>query len=329
MIISKTPFRVSLFGGGTDYPEWYNDNNGKVINFAINKYCYINLRELPPFFNYLYRIKYHKIEYCKKLSHIKHPSVRACFEMFKINNADLTHSADLPAFSGLGSSSSFTVGLINAITFKKKSFSKEKLFKQAIEIERNILNEPVGCQDQTIASIGGFNAINFTGKNRITINSLTKYKKNIDLIKKNLVMIYTGIPRFSFKITSDVILNMPNKNTTFKRIYEIAVECENLIKSENFRIDDISALLNETWKLKKETSNKVSNNKINQIYEAGINYGADAGKLLGGGGGGFVLFFVKPKNREFFLNKLKSLMYIPLDYDYNGSVIIQKSKNVI
>lgn len=324
MIISKTPFRISLFGGGTDYPEWYKYNKGKVVSFAINKYCYINFRELPPFFNYNYRIKYHKIEYCKKISSIKHPSVRECFRKFNIQNADLTHSADLPAFSGLGSSSTFTVGLLKVInTFKKKIHTKNKLFKQAIEIERKILKEPVGCQDQTSAAMGGFNVINFK-KNGIKINSLNHYVRNIEKIREHLLLVYTGLPRISFEITKNVILNIPKKKKVFEEIYNIAAEAEKIIKSQNFEIDHLSSLLNETWKLKKKTSKKITNNTINEIFQRGMENGAEAGKLLGGGGGGFILFIVKPQNKKKILNKFKNLKYIPLDYDNTGSIILQR-----
>ena len=324
MIISKTPFRISLFGGGTDYPEWFEENGGKVINFAINKYCYINFRELPPFFNYLYRIKYHKIEYRKNIDKINHPSVRECFKKFNILNADLTHSADLPAFTGLGSSSTFTVGLLKILnTFKNKKKSKKELLYEAIDIERNVLHEPVGCQDQTISAVGGINVINFKKNNKIEIKSLGKYKKNLKELKRHLLLIYTGIPRISFDITRDVISNIPKKKSIFKEIYNISKEAENILQRNNFKIDQISELLNENWKLKKKTSKKVSNNKIDEIYDIGIKNGAQSGKLLGGGGGGFVLFIVNPEKKRKILSKLKKLKQIPLDYDYKGSVILQ------
>ena len=236
----------------------------------------------------------------------------------------MTHSADLPAFSGLGSSSTFTVGLLKVINiFKKKNCTKPELFKQAIEIERNILKEPVGCQDQTSAAMGGFNVINFTNNN-IKVNSLLDYTKNVEKIREHLLLIYTGLPRISFEITKDVILNIPENKKVFKEIYNIAAEAEKMIKSQNFEIDHFSSLLNETWKLKKKTSKKITNNTINEIFQSGIENGAEAGKLLGGGGGGFVLFIVKPENREKVLNKFKNLKYIPLKYDNNGSVILQK-----
>lgn len=329
MVISRTPFRISFFGGGTDYPVWYRQHPGMVISTSINKYTYITCRYLPPFFKYKYRIRYTKQEYKKDISQIIHPSVRACLMHLKFNkNLEMQHNADLPAMSGLGSSSSFTVGLLNALyALKGRGVSKRKLALDAIHVEQDLIGENVGAQDQTIAAYGGFNKIVFGGKGTIKVSTLKIDDIKLAILQKNLLLLFTGFTRKASDIARLQIKNTSKKTRELFQMMDITNAAEKILTGKNGDIDDFGKLLNETWQLKKSLSNKISNSQIDDIYSVAIKNGALGGKLLGAGGGGFLLFYVKDGNKAKLLNSLKKLLYVPIKFETQGSQIIYKMPN--
>jgi len=324
IIFAKAPYRISLFGGGTDFPEWFYKNPSSVISFSINRYATIGLRELPPFFEEKYRIIWSKIETVKKLSLIKHPVVKKILELKKIKHGiEMHHYGDLPARSGVGSSSSFTVCLIGLLNyFLGKKIDKITLAKDAINFERNLLNEIGGWQDQIIVSLGGFKKINFHHK-EFSYKNFYLQKKSLNEIEESLVLFYTGFSRNSYEIQKEFKKNLSKLSTELKTINQLAIQAEKIILSEK-NYHEIGSLLNESWKIKKTFSKLVSNNRIDQIYETAINSGASGGKLLGAGHNGFMLFYC-PKNQQKKLFKsLKKLVHVPFNFDYDGFKIMNK-----
>ena len=325
MIISKTPFRMSFFGGGTDFPQWYNDNGGCVLTTTINKYCYINLRKLPPFFNYQFRLRYFKTEEKKNIKSISHNSFREILNYYKFYNEfiEIVYHADLPALSGLGSSSSSTVGMLNAVNaYKNIMISKKKLYTDAIKIEQEILKESVGSQDQANAAFGGFNFIEFN-KNKIKVNKITN-QHNIDMLENSIMLIFTGMQRQSQKIEKDKIDSINDKKKIHNLLImkEIANEAKNIISNKNFNLKQFGELLSEQWILKKNLSKKVSNKKINDIYNGALKMGAYGGKLLGAGAGGFLLLVCNNEAKKKIKKKYSKLMNIPVKFEKKGSQII-------
>lgn len=323
MIISRTPFRISFFGGGTDYREWFEENGGSVLATTIDKYCYITCRYLPPFFKHKFRIIYSKMEQVKSIDEIQHPSVRETLRFMNIKKGvEIHHDGDLPARTGLGSSSSFTVGLLHALYALKGIMpSKMQLAKDAIYIEQEMIKENVGCQDQALAAVGGFNKIEFGGSNHLNVRAITISKERIELLQDHLVLFYSGLSRTASEIAGEQIKNIPRKKKELKTMYQMVDEAINILNGN----DDLTAfgkLLDESWKLKRNLSDKISTSYIDNIYNVAINSGAIGGKLLGAGGGGFVLFFVDPKNQSKLKAKLKSLLYVPFRFENLGSQII-------
>mgnify|MGYP001253161888 FL=1 len=324
MIISKTPYRISFFGGGSDYPNWFNRYTGKVLSTTINKHIYISCRFLPNFFNHKYRIVWSKIENVKNVNQIEHLAVKNLLKYLKFNKGlEIHYDGDLPARSGMGSSSCFTVGLMKALEeIKERNISKKYLAQKSIYFEQKIMNEIVGSQDQIAASYGGFNKITFK-KNNFRLKKI-KNNKSIQKLENNLVLIYTGIHRTAHKIAA----SYTKKLTTEKKIYinkiiSLVDEGEKLINSGN--IDGFGELLNNAWHLKKKLSNSITNKKIDQLYQLLIKNGAMGGKLLGAGGGGFLLMYVEKKFRKKFLKKLPNLINIPFKFSSEGSKIIFKN----
>ena len=324
MIISKTPYRISFFGGGSDYPNWFNRYTGKVLSTTINKHIYISCRFLPNFFNHKYRIVWSKIENVKNVNQIEHLAVKNLLKYLKFNKGlEIHYDGDLPARSGMGSSSCFTVGLMKALEeIKERNISKKYLAQKSINFEQKIMNEIVGSQDQIAASYGGFNKITFK-KNNFRLKKI-KNNKSIQKLENNLVLIYTGIHRTAHKIAA----SYTKKLTTEKKIYinkiiSLVDEGEKLINSGN--IDGFGELLNNAWHLKKKLSNSITNKKIDQLYQLLIKNGAMGGKLLGAGGGGFLLMYVEKKFRKKFLKKLPNLINIPFKFSSEGSKIIFKN----
>ena len=329
MIISKTPFRISLFGGGTDYPNWYRENGGSVLATAIDKYCFISCRHLPPFFEHKHRIVYSKVENVKEIKEIQHPSVRAVLSTLETNaGLEIHHNGDLPARSGIGSSSSFTVGLINVINaLKGQQISKEDLAKQAIYIEQKVLKESVGSQDQILASFGGFNRINFYPDDTFNITPVIISKSLTDQLQSHMLLFFTGVSRFSSDIAKDKIANFKNRFQELTQIKQMVDEGLSILQSPSTPIAELGKLLHESWQLKRSLSNKVSTPEIDTIYQTGLAAGAIGGKILGAGGGGFILFFAKPENHKNIRKKLKGLVQVSFCFDNTGSKIVLYEPN--
>ena len=322
MIVTKTPYRISFFGGGSDYPAWYKKNGGAVLSTTIDKYIYITCRFSPDYFKQKYRIVWRKIENVKNLREINHKVVRELLKYLKIKQGlEIHYHGDLPARSGMGSSSCFTVGLMQALSqIKNIKLNKSKLAKQSIYFEQNIMREIVGSQDQTSASYGGFNKILFNKDNSIKIKKISS-KKNIKKLNDNLVLIYTGINRTAHQIANQYVKKLTNeKKDHINRILEYVNEGEKILN--NGDIDDFGSLLHDAWVEKKALSNLITNSKINSIYDKARSHGALGGKLLGAGGGGFLLMYMKKKDRSDFLKKNKNLVSIPFNFTSLGSQII-------
>lgn len=329
MIISRTPFRISFFGGGTDYPGWFRENGGVVLVTTIDKYCYISCRYLPPFFEHKFRVVYSKIENAREISQIEHPVVRAVLERFKCDGGlEIHHDGDLPARSGLGSSSSFTVGLINAVmALHGTHISKEELANSAIYIEQDVLKENVGSQDQLSVAHGGFNRIKFKQDNTYDVTPVVLPKSKLEALEGSLMLFFTGISRFSSDIAKTQIDNIKTCELKLRRIEEMVGEALHILNSGTDSLDDFGRLLNEVWKYKKSLSDKVSNSTIDQIYEEAVKDGALGGKILGAGGGGFILFYVKPENQPAVKKRLKRLVHVPFRFESSGSRIILYQPN--
>ncbi|MBT5259095.1 MAG: kinase [Nitrospina sp.] len=329
MIISKTPFRISLFGGGTDYPSWYRDNGGSVLATAIDKYCYISCRHLPPFFEHKHRIVYGKVESVKDIEEIQHPVVRAVLSTLGTRaGLEIHHDGDLPARSGLGTSSSFTVGLINAMNaMKGLQTSKDDLAKQAIYIEQEVLKENVGSQDQILAAFGGFNKIDFNTDDSFNITPVIISKELTCKLQDHMLLFFTGLSRYASDIAKDKIANIKNNFRELTQMKEMVNEGLSILHRPSDPIKDLGKLLRESWKLKRSLSPKVSTPQIDEIYETGINAGAIGGKILGAGGGGFILFFAAPENHNKILDRLKNLVHVTFNFDNTGSKIVVYEPN--
>ena len=322
MIITKTPYRISFFGGGSDYPSWYKKNGGAVLSTTIDKYIYISCRFSPNYFKKKYRIVWRKIENVQRVNQINHKAVRELLKNLKIKpGLEIHYYGDLPARSGMGSSSCFTVGLMQSLCrIKKIKLTKSKLANKSIHFEQKIMREVVGSQDQTSASFGGFNKIIFNKNGSINVKKIES-NKNLKKLNENLILIYTGINRTAHKIANRYV----NKLTTVKRdqinrIISYVRDGENILNSGE--VDDFGRLLHDAWMEKKALSNLISNSKINEIYDLAIKHGALGGKLLGAGGGGFLLMYMKKRDREKFLKKNKKLINIPFKFSSSGSEII-------
>ena len=322
MIITKTPYRISFFGGGSDYPSWYKKNGGAVLSTTIDKYIYISCRFSPNYFKKKYRIVWRKIENVQRINQINHKAVRELLKHLKIRpGLEIHYYGDLPARSGMGSSSCFTVGLMQSLhRIKKVQLSKLNLANKSIHFEQKIMGEVVGSQDQTSASFGGFNKIIFNKNGSINVKKIIP-KKNLKKLNQNLILIYTGINRTAHKIANQYV----NKLTTDKkdhinRIVSYVREGENILNSGE--VDDFGRLLHDAWMEKKALSNLITNSKINQIYEKAIEHGALGGKLLGAGGGGFLLMYMKEKQRKNFFKNYKGLINVPFNFTETGSKVI-------
>ncbi len=324
MIISRTPFRISFFGGGTDYPIWYEEHGGCVINATINKYCFITARYLPPFFKYKHRIRYYEHEETQTLDEIKHPSVRECAKYLKINKGiEIVHNADLPAQSGLGSSSTFTVGMLNALhTLQNYMPTKRELALDAIHIEQNIIGESVGSQDQTAAAFGGINKITFNGTKNIDVESIIISNERRMELQDNLMLIFTGFARSASKIAKIQIEVTHEKGKELTMMKEICDEGLKRLTDSKQSLDKFGELLNDQWKIKRDLTDKITNKEIDSIYKAGMDAGALGGKLLGAGGGGFMLFYVPKYKQENVKLVLKKKLIVPIRFEYTGSKII-------
>lgn len=323
MIISRTPFRISFFGGGTDYPVWYRENEGAVLATTINKYCYITIRHLPPFFGYNSRIVWSKIEEVNDSNEITHPAVRAALKFLKIERGiALHHDADLPARAGLGSSSTFTVGILHALHgLHGRLASKQQLANEAINIEQKILEENVGCQDQVMAAQGGLCHLSFRGEDQISISPIILTREKSDFFQSHLMLFFTGLSRTASEIAKKQVEATKNKQNELRTMYQMVFEGIRILK-ENEDISAFGKLLHEGWKIKKSLTDEISNPYIDEIYEAARSAGALGGKLLGAGGGGFMLIFAKPEMHPQIRERLKNLLHVPFQFETMGSQII-------
>lgn len=325
MVISQTPFRMSFFGGGTDMENYFKEYGGAVLSTTFDKYCYVTVRHLPRFFDYKTHLTYSKMEYVNSYDEIQHPAIRNAMKMLDMHELRLTYEADLPAQSGLGTSSSFAVGMLNAFyALKGKYVDKKKLADEAIYLERELCAEAGGWQDQIAASFGGFNRIDFNEYGyKVTPVIISPEKKN--MLNHNLVMFFTGFTRFSSDIQKANKVGEPNadKIKKLKEMHSLVDEAEKILVEKNSNIDDFGKLLDYTWKLKRTTGEKVSTESIDELYKRGIDAGALGGKLLGAGGGGFLIFYVRPENRQNLINVMSDLLYVPFEFEDGGSRIIQ------
>ena len=322
MIITKTPYRISFFGGGSDYPKWYRKFGGSVLSTTIDKHIYISCRYLPGFFKHKYRIVWSKIENVTDINEIEHHAIKNLLKYLKFKKGlEIHYDGDLPARSGMGSSSSFVVGLMKAImSINKKKISQQNLGEKAIFFEQNVLNEVVGSQDQIAASVGGLNKIKFNKNGSIKVKKI-KQNNNLKKLEKNLLLIYTSINRTAHEIASSYV----NKLTKSKKKYIEGIithvnEGEKILKTGN--IDDFGELLHSSWMSKKKLSSAISNSKIDDLYNNALISGASGGKLLGAGGGGFLLLYMKKKYRKKFFLKSKKLINIPFKFSNIGSEVI-------
>ena len=321
MIITRTPYRISLFGGGTDHPAWFNKNNGAVLSFTIDKYSYINIRVLPPFFNHNFRVAYSKIEITTLASDIKHPAVREAFMKYApATNLELHHHGDLPARSGVGSSSAFSVGIIHSLlALNSQLVSPIELANMAIEFEQEILKENVGSQDQIASSLGGINFIKFGPGNNWSAESIHLSNSYVNDIESRIFLIYSGIERLSSDITQSLLINLDQKFQLMRRTHELAEESKEIFKKEG-NLSQIGPMLRESWKLKYSANPASVTPQLQALYERGIRSGASGGKILGAGGGGFLLFWVDPENRITFTEKMSTHTMVPIRISYEGSV---------
>ncbi|HEX9722263.1 MAG TPA: kinase [Candidatus Paceibacterota bacterium] len=330
MIISKTPFRISFFGGGTDYPVWYKENGGQVLSTTIDKYCYISLRYLPPFFPYKYRIVYSKNEMVSTIQEIEHPAVRAALQFLHIEKGvEIHHDGDLPARTGLGSSSSFTVGLLHALhALRGENISNEELAKEAIRMERDVLKENVGSQDQVAVTYGGLNNITFAREDTFAVQPLILSEQRIKELEQHLMLVFTGFSRYASEIAKAQIASTPQKKNELARMHEMVGEATAMLQDEKRDILELGKLLHESWEIKKSLSDQISTPQIDAIYEEARKAGAVGGKILGAGGGGFLLLFVPPARQHNVRNALKDLLEVPFRFENGGSRIIYKNQKI-
>jgi len=323
MIISRTPFRISFFGGGTDYPAWYRQHGGAVLGTSINKHCYISCRYLPPFFDHKYRVVYSKIENCHAIDEIAHPSVREILRYLNIEQGvEIHHDGDLPARSGIGSSSAFTVGMLHAVlALKGRMTSKEDLARQAIHIEQDVLKETVGSQDQVIAAHGGLNLIEFIPSDEIRVQPLTLPPERLEELNAHLMLFFTGINRTASTIASSYAGDSERTHEPLRRLQDMVPRAIAILK-DGGDIARFGVLLHDSWETKRSLSDRITNDAVEGIYDQARAAGALGGKLLGAGGGGFMLLFVPPPAQARIRDRLRNLIHVPFKFETAGSRII-------
>lgn len=321
MIITKTPFRMSFFGGGTDMPEFFNQKRGSVISTTFDKYVYVTVRHLPRFFDYTSELTYSKLERVKDINDFEHPMVKNAMKYLDMHELHISYDADLPARSGLGTSSTFAVGLLNSFyCMKGKYVSKKQLADDAIYVERVLCNEAGGWQDQIAASFGGLNRIDFYN-NEYTVTPIIISKERKQLLCSNLMLFFTGFTRFSADIQQKTKASLLEKNMYLEKMLELVEEAQDILENKEKNIDDFGRLLNKTWELKKSLSSDISTSSIDELYKKGMEAGALGGKLLGAGGGGFLLFYV-PKAKQDIVRKALNLLEVPFNFEDGGTRVI-------
>lgn len=324
MVITRTPLRISFFGGGTDLPVFYREHGGEVISTTIDKYLYITCRNIPPFWDYKHRLVYgSNTELVSEIDEIDHPSIRETFRFLNIDyGIEMHYNTDIPARSGIGSSSSFTVGLLNALnSLEGRMKSKYELMKDSIHVEQDLIKEAVGSQDQAAAAYGGFNHIVFRKDGEIEVHPMTISEQRVTELNQHLLLVFTGFQRFAKNIEKGKIENIRNNTRNLLEMKKYVEQAKDILNSSE-DICEFGALLNETWQKKKLLSDKVADERIDQMYQLGIGNGAVGGKLLGAGGGGFMLFFVRPGDRSRLKEAMKSYVRVPFSFENMGSQVI-------
>ena len=323
MVISRTPFRISFFGGGTDYPAWYLAHGGSVLASTINKYCYLTCRYLPPFFENRFRIVYSRIELTQNADEIDHPAVRGVLKHLGVSRGlEIHHDGDLPARSGLGSSSAFTVGLLHAILALQGNMrSKSELAKESIHIEQNVLKETVGSQDQVCAAYGGFNHINFHPSGEVTVQPITLSHDRLKELRSHLMLFFTGIKRTAADVAASYVNRISEKTSQLKVMRELLEDSLKVLSSGQ-DLGSFGELLHRSWEVKRSLSEWVSNSQVDRYYQSAREAGAIGGKLLGAGGGGFLLLFVPPDRQCGVREQLDNLLSVPFEFEFSGSQII-------
>ncbi|MBM3846716.1 MAG: kinase [Verrucomicrobia bacterium] len=323
MIITRTPFRISFFGGGTDYPGWYREHGGTVLATTIDKYCYLSCRYLPPFFEHRFRVVYSKIQNCNLLDEIEHPSVRETLRFAEVQRGvEIHHDGDLPARSGMGSSSAFTVGLLHALyALKGRMPSKHQLASESIHLEQEVLKETVGSQDQVAAAYGGFNHISFHPSGEISVRPMILPTDRMQELTSHLMLFYTGIKRTAAHVAQGYVPSLQDKRRQLRILRDMVEEAVAILASK----DDIRCfgnLLHEAWQAKRAISDRISNPEIDEIYETARTAGALGGKVTGAGGGGFLLLFAPPRCHNHIREKLGGLLHVPFHFESSGSQVI-------
>ena len=331
MIISRTPFRISFVGGGTDYPQWYLKEGGAVLSTTIDKYCYISCRYLPPFFDIKHRVVWSHIETVGSISEILHPAVREGLKYLNFDDSEgleIHHQGDLPAGSGTGSSSSFSVGLINALLgLKGMTIGKHELALKAIELEQNWLKESVGAQDQVAAAQGGLNVIRFGKSGEIEVQPIQADRQRIDSLQSKLMLFYAGANRLSSELAQKIIDNIPARERNLRQMCELVDRAATVLEGDG-DLDEFGYLMHENWMLKRELSNAVSTDAIDAIYDTAINSGALGGKLMGAGGTGFMVFYVREEHQDAVHNSLSNYLHAPFKFENKGSVLVYSSSEI-
>lgn len=323
MIITKTPFRMSFFGGGTDMKDFFLKYGGSVLSTTFDKYCYVNVRHLPRFFDWSTELTYSKVEKVNDVEDILHPAIRNAMKLLDMEEIRLTYEADLPARSGLGTSSSFAVGMLNAFyALKGKYADKRTLADQAIYLERDMCNEAGGWQDQIAAAFGGFNRINFNTDGTYDIFPVIIHPDRKKQLNDNLIMFFTGFTRFSSDLQKANAAGYQEKQKQLLEMYRLVDDAEKVLVDDNTDLDDFGRLLDHTWRLKRQTGGAITTNSIDALYEKGLAAGALGGKLLGAGGGGFLLFYVQPEKRESLKQAMSDLLHVPFRFEDGGTRVI-------
>lgn len=324
MIVTRAPHRISFFGGGTDYPSYYLEHGGKVIGGAIDKYCYITCRELPPFFEHKHRIVYSRIENVNRLDEIIHPSVRETMRYMGVTTGlEIHHDGDIPARSGMGSSSAFTVCLLKTLyALQGRIISRENLYKEAIYIEQELIKENVGSQDQTFAACGGLNVIDFMQNGQIVAHPLVMAPERLKRFKGKLMLFFSGISRFASDIAKEQIDNTHKNLDSLSAMKGLVDDAYGILTSPQGDFDEFGRLLHETWQYKRGLSRQMSTSEIDCMYETAMKHGAIGGKLLGAGGGGFMLLYVPEERQAEVRQALGGYLFIPFDFDFSGAQIV-------
>jgi D-glycero-alpha-D-manno-heptose-7-phosphate kinase len=324
MVITSTPLRISFFGGGTDYPVWYREHGGSVLSTTIDKRCYITCRRLPPFFEFHSRVSYSRVENVWRNDAIEHPSVRTCLQFMGMDEGvEIHHVADLPARTGLGTSSAFTVGLLLGLyALREQMRDKQTLAAEAIHIEQDLLKEAVGAQDQVSAAYGGFNRINFLTDGSIEVKRLLTAQSRLADLEQHLALYFTGFARTASEIAQEQVKVTSQRKNELDTMLQFVDEAEAIVRSSSRSLDEFGRLLHEGWKIKRTLTSKITNASIDEIYEAGMSAGALGGKLLGAGGGGFMLFYVPPERKQALRDRLKNLLCVPFSFSSKGSHVV-------